>query len=366
MIVVSSVAFLVLLAFVAFTSVALYQLISEPQIVPEWNIAQCSPLTENPKRLWAIWNTGAENMPIFAKETVKMWRHITGPDWEIRVVHTNYNHSDDPCYYLNYVSSDMVPKRMKEMIPQHQADSVRLALIRVHGGVYMDISVILLHPLESIFWENLTLPKSHPNNSALGGFFMWNAQKMFEVWMFAALPEEPIIVAWHDLYLKFLNSNDTTVRNVATKEINPILKGWNDTGVDSRHFKYYCISWIMKVALAQNPDILERFETKAQTTDAKLIIYSVFERWGWTNKEFWLTPELRSDNADRYIRDNNPVFKFITHGSMFIDNEYHTWRNLHTNIGYVRMLVAKRGHELEKVNRDWKTHGIPLTEHIEG
>jgi hypothetical protein len=191
---------------------------------------------------------------------------------------------------------------------------------------------------------------------------MWNAQPMVEVWMFAALAEEPILVAWHDLYLKFLNSNDTTVRNETTGEINPVLKGWDDKGVDSGQFKYFCISWIIKVVLAQRPDIMERFNTKAQMSNAKYTVYYVFERWGWNNEKFWAIPQYREEDANKILRDVNPVLKFVGHGELFVDKHYHIWRNLHTNIGYVRMLVARRGRELERINRDWERYGLPLTE----
>jgi hypothetical protein len=342
-----------------FMGLATYYIITEPSIIPNYiedeDITKCSPLTQNPKRLWAIWTDGAENLPLFAKETIQMWRHMTGPDWEIRIIHTDHNKSDDSCFYLKYLSLDMIPKKFEELIPLHQADSVRLALIRKHGGVYMDISVMLLQPLEKIFWHDISLPESHPNKSALGGFYMWNVQKMYEVWMFAAQAEEPIVVAWHDLYLKLLNSDDngykSSLRHEETNELNPVLKGWDGQGISNALFYYYRISWTLTAVLAQRPDLSERFENKTHFIDALGVVYNIFENRGWNNKEFWVLPELKCMGSIYNIYDYYPVLKFVSQGRLFPNDESHIWRDLHSNIGYLRLLVAKRGQKLEQTNR---------------
>jgi hypothetical protein len=351
-----------------YMGLATYYIINEPAILPnhieDQDLTTCRPLTKNTNRLWAIWTDGAENLPLFAKETIQMWRHMTGPDWEIRVIHTDHNKSDDSCFYSKYLSSDMIPKRFEELIPLHQADSVRLALIRVHGGVYMDISVMLLEPLEHIFWQDISLPEAHPNKRVLGGFYMWNVQKMYEVWMFAAQAEEPIVVAWHDLYLKLLNYEDngykTSLRHEQTKEPNPILKGWDAEGISDVLFYYYRVSWALTAVLAQRPDLSERFENKTKFIDALGIVYNIFENRGWNNKEFWVLPELKSIESLKNIHDYYPVLKFVSQGKLFPTNESHSWRDLHSNIGYMRLQVAKRGKKLELTNRD--SYFVPLTD----
>lgn len=322
-----------------------YKLQYGPYIDTEWDFTRCAPLSDNPKRVWAFWGSGPDTMTAFTQESVKMWKQFTTDEWEIRIINNLPDKTND-CHYSNYVSQEHLPKQFEDMIAQHQSDAVRLALMRLYGGVYIDVSLLLFGPLETMFWDRLNLPEDHPNKTAIAGFMSLNIQYMFEVWMFAALAQEPLIIAWHELYLKLKNSDQPEIRNSVTGEIHPLLKGFDDYGLNQHSLKYFCVSWVLKALLDTNLTLANRFKKQGQiiiTDDEPFrqlyVIYGTF------NIEFWTNPTLIVEDAYEMVRDHFPIFKFFRHGYMFGDTEVHKWRNLHTNIGKFRKLISERALE---------------------
>eukprot|EP00959_Pyramimonas_sp_CCMP1952_P196646 4111784-Pyramimonas_sp.AAC.1 len=86
-------------------------------------------------------------MPDFFKLCVDTWqRH--NPHWDVRVLELNTVHE--------YLSEAELPNRFSEMT-SHQAasDAVRLGVLCRYGGVYMDVSIIMMSSLDEFCWDNI-------------------------------------------------------------------------------------------------------------------------------------------------------------------------------------------------------------------
>uniref|UniRef100_A0A7S4QZA6 Uncharacterized protein n=1 Tax=Alexandrium monilatum TaxID=311494 RepID=A0A7S4QZA6_9DINO len=104
------------------------------------------------KTIWAYWyhpdtcesSTSCVLPPVvqLCSETI---RRNKG-SFDFRIVHM-----DEVDKYVNRME---LPMRWRELIPAHQKDSLMNALLARYGGVAMDISTILLRPLDD-YWEEM-------------------------------------------------------------------------------------------------------------------------------------------------------------------------------------------------------------------
>ena len=70
-----------------------------------------------------------------------MWEHLA-PDWEIRLLH--YGNPNHECHIHKFIPPKDLPRTFENLTAPLSSDAVRIALMRLHGGVYMDVSIILL------------------------------------------------------------------------------------------------------------------------------------------------------------------------------------------------------------------------------
>jgi hypothetical protein len=325
-----------------------------PSLVPDWDMHHCPPITTNPKRIWAYWRKGPDDMTMFVRETIRMWKH-TAPEWEIRILQ-----SSDPtteCYMGNFLPPELLPKSFDNMTAQLSSDSIRLAAVRKYGGVYLDSTIILLQDLETHFWNRLNLPEGDPNKTAMAGHYqdyisLPGTNNGYELWFLCALPEEPIIVAWHDKFLKIMEHSPTPfMRNETTKELNPLLYG-----TELSHFRKYDINYLyataaLQATLKQNPILWDRYANHSQITNALLTAYRANNIYNFDPHrlyDLYVNPHKVSIQAQNDIYNGVPLIKFVQHAFWFSDESYSKWRNLYSNLGYVRRKIA------DKSNLWWK------------
>eukprot|EP00929_Paragymnodinium_shiwhaense_P017496 TRINITY_DN12683_c0_g2_i3.p1 TRINITY_DN12683_c0_g2~~TRINITY_DN12683_c0_g2_i3.p1 ORF type:complete len:522 (+),score=107.82 TRINITY_DN12683_c0_g2_i3:231-1568(+) len=97
------------------------------------------------KIMWTFWqnrNKGEELPPLVAY-CVESWRQMNQKDgWEIRVLNEKSK--------FDWLSEEDLPQDYEKHLIQHRADLVRLAVLRKHGGVWMDATTLMLRPMSFI------------------------------------------------------------------------------------------------------------------------------------------------------------------------------------------------------------------------
>ncbi|KAI1754200.1 hypothetical protein F4782DRAFT_493612 [Xylaria castorea] len=114
------------------------------------------------KNCWAFWHSGFKNMPRWCKRNVIGWVRRLGPEWDVRCIDIA---DDSPNHALNFIGEEYLPdcflkKTMTGKTPaQHASDMVRLPLVYLHGGVWMDAATVLLRSFDDSFWNLLENPE---------------------------------------------------------------------------------------------------------------------------------------------------------------------------------------------------------------
>lgn len=156
----------------------------------------------NSRTVWAYWGQGYEAMPEFFKLCVDTWqRH--NPHWEVRILERS-----TVCEFL---SAAELPNRFPELSHQLASDCVRLALLARYGGVWLDVSVILLSDLDSLCWGGTAVgPKTptffHPQH----GTEALKGSHFVESWFLAARYGNPFFLRWRDLLSELLHNRTDT------------------------------------------------------------------------------------------------------------------------------------------------------------
>jgi hypothetical protein len=82
-------------------------------------------------------------------------RRVLGPGCWVEVVNTV---SGDTRNVRSFVAAADLPASFDRLSPVAQSEAARLALLKNHGCVWMDASVILLRSLGDTYWETLADP----------------------------------------------------------------------------------------------------------------------------------------------------------------------------------------------------------------
>ncbi|KAK4948752.1 hypothetical protein LTR10_012757 [Elasticomyces elasticus] len=157
-----------------------------------------APVTSE-KNIWAFWDKGAQAMPDWCKRNIVDWFRLCGPSWTIRILNAI---PDSPNYALNFVSADLLPRSFVDgtmtgpCVGPHSADFLRGACLWTHGGVYMDVGIILIRNLDRICWNQLADPES-PYQVAAPIMYATTMANHFV----ASRKGEPFIKHWHDLFV---------------------------------------------------------------------------------------------------------------------------------------------------------------------
>ncbi|EPS45162.1 hypothetical protein H072_834 [Dactylellina haptotyla CBS 200.50] len=119
------------------------------------------------KNIWAYWHAGLTAMPGWCQRNVANWARLCGSSWNIHV--------------LNSVRGLF-------------AGSMSVPTLQ-HGGVYMDVGIILIRPLDHICWKQLENPVSPYQIS-----IPWMYGSVSAGHFVASRKGDPFIKAWHDLF----------------------------------------------------------------------------------------------------------------------------------------------------------------------
>jgi hypothetical protein len=125
-----------------------------------------------PKVIYTYWHD-KEQIPGLMRRCVEGWKRFN-PDWRIAILDENSNIGEKP---MNFQS----------LRKQHQADWVRLKVLKDKGGVWLDGTIIPIQPLEA--WLDL-------HHQGFQGFFAPRKTNIIDNWVFGAEPKNPFLNAW--------------------------------------------------------------------------------------------------------------------------------------------------------------------------
>lgn len=140
--------------------------------------------------VWTYWH--AEERPAMIDDCIASWRqHLDSEKFQIVIV-SEQNLSD----YLSPEWIDQIPD-FKELRRANQADFIRLSLLKLYGGVWMDASIFLFQDLSFI--------------RDFGKFYAPRIPildtRTVQVFFLVAPKNDYIISKWLDLYTSVLKTN---------------------------------------------------------------------------------------------------------------------------------------------------------------
>jgi hypothetical protein len=152
------------------------------------SLEQVGPLESVPRIIWSYWHNRdipSDTRMMFERRALRL------PNYKHIIVH-----EDTIQQYI----SEPLPANFNKLIHQHKADWVRLALLRDHGGCWMDASIIINDgaAIDRLFDE------ADATQAQLTAFYLegrtYNKipSTFIENWLLIAPKDSPLIRAWFD------------------------------------------------------------------------------------------------------------------------------------------------------------------------
>jgi Capsular polysaccharide synthesis protein len=148
-------------------------------------LSQPPPVTSQ-KNVWAWWDSGLANMRPWCQRNVIGWVRVLGSSWTVRVLDSV---KASPSNWQNFLDPLHVPECFKDgtLHGDHArtlgSDMARLPCLVEHGGVYLDVGIMLFVDLDQLCWNTIqdrasshevALPLVDPTQAsgAVGNFFI--------------------------------------------------------------------------------------------------------------------------------------------------------------------------------------------------
>ena len=99
------------------------------------------------KNIFLLWLQGWDKAPWLQKKVLESWI-INNPDWNVILIDQNN--------LVNYVKDiDYIYDKNKKITPQAKSDIIRLSLLKNHGGVWADSTLLCMQPLNHWVFDAL-------------------------------------------------------------------------------------------------------------------------------------------------------------------------------------------------------------------
>jgi hypothetical protein len=97
------------------------------------------------KNIFLLWLQGWENAKWLNKQVAESWE-INNPEWKIHYI--------DLANLKDYVNDiDYIYDEQKKISPQATSDIIRLSLLKNHGGIWADATMLCMQPLDHWVYE---------------------------------------------------------------------------------------------------------------------------------------------------------------------------------------------------------------------
>lgn len=140
-------------------------------------LLQNSTTTEQiPKKIWTYWDT--LELPPFIQKCIDTWRKLN-PTYEIIVLN-----EENLSQYIGCYEAKAIRTWKFNQTPQRHADLIRLEVLELHGGIWLDASIILYEPIDWV---------QHNGSCVLYSTLERSIEPVVENWFIAATKGHPFI-----------------------------------------------------------------------------------------------------------------------------------------------------------------------------
>ncbi|KAI9794929.1 MAG: hypothetical protein M1835_006303 [Candelina submexicana] len=159
------------------------------------------PVTSE-KNVWSFWDKSYDAMHPWCRRNVLGWVRRLDPSWTVRVLDAvpgSSNHFHNfvgPEHFPTAFNQDRLTGRNKG---QHVSDLVRLAVLYQFGGVYMDVSSILIRTLDDICWRSIEDPLSPYEVACFAFQSRTYFGQIFNAFI-ATRKRDPFIKRWKEIF----------------------------------------------------------------------------------------------------------------------------------------------------------------------
>lgn len=200
------------------------------------------------KTIWSFWHSGIDGLTPLHRLCIGSWQ-AQNPQWDIRVMDRGNVHAYVPDSELTH-GWDQIES------PAHQADAARLAVLKLYGGVYVDISIILMTSLDKLAWQGLS-----DMRYGYVGFYNpdygvgVDGREAMAPWFMASKAKSPFISRWHEVFNHVMHGR----RNVDNLSNHPMLRDIDLTNL--KEFKdYLAMNSVLKRLIDTEPEMRSYWE----------------------------------------------------------------------------------------------------------
>lgn len=143
-----------------------------------------------PKIVWTHWDS--ETPPPHVSKNVERMRTML-PDWQV-----NFLTTDE---FLQSINQEEIPPGFQNLKVEHQADWIRMKLLKTYGGCWIDSGIILNQSINSL-WRDCVSNRADLLVFKIMGFQTNPRFPVAENWFLMAPPNSPVITAWLEEYEK--------------------------------------------------------------------------------------------------------------------------------------------------------------------
>ena len=170
--------------------------------------------TSSERNIWAFWDRGIAACKPWCQRNIISWVRRHGRRWTVRLLDMV---EDSPNHYSRYVPStheffpDAFHKRTMKgtHVAPHAADLLRLPLLRLYGGVWIDTGFMLFRNVDELCWDKLEDPA---NPLEICGFRMTISPEIGMFWngFIAARKDCVAVKYWHEIFIRVWEGTDST------------------------------------------------------------------------------------------------------------------------------------------------------------
>jgi hypothetical protein len=303
---------------------------SDAEILDALSVYQ--PVTSE-KNTWCYWHSGIKAMPPWCQRNIADWVRIN-PSWTIRILDSI---PDSPNHFLKYTDSSLLPETLLKgtmdgpYVGPHTSDFLRGACLFKHGGVYMDVGIVMIRDLDRMGWTQLANSSSSKQICVPVMYGTLTANS----WVMSR-KGDPFIKRWHDLFV-YVWKDRTNYEGlsqhplVASTAVNidfseSVKKGYAwEFIVGPRHVFEYITQTIAWSRLCMIEDPNDGFNGPDYVQDNILWYDALSENWGaetvvgFAGQQFFdaLATRLDSDpESQEYKTAYRLVWRMLTKSSM--------------------------------------------------
>lgn len=203
-----------------------------------------------PKIIWTYWDNN--KLPDIPRLCQANWRKFA-PNYDIKLIHKNTVHK-----YIN------LPKDWEKLPKYRQADIIRLKLLAIYGGIWVDASIFLLDNPDNFIGPDITLFIA-PNSTV--------KNPVYENWFISSPPGHPVLKQWYKETIQALSEQKKYVHSSPKNNV---------TAVNNIYDVNYLICHLVLKNIYERDKLLFR---AGKYIDSTTTAYSEHNKLGWKNLE---------------------------------------------------------------------------------